>query len=97
MQLGFNPHRYSRSQFVVTNATRIERWIHTERANLGIAMCVPKIHSAKQRMWRATATTILLVPFGACLSQKSASAFPYLLTVHDMDFSSLSAWTCIKL
>ena len=50
-------------------------------SNPGIAMCVPKIHSAKQRMWRTTMVTGLgywyrLVT--ACLSQKVASACPYL-------------------
>jgi hypothetical protein len=50
-------------------------------SNPGIATCVPKIHSAKQRMWCTTMVTGLGYWYRlatACLSQKAASACPYL-------------------
>jgi hypothetical protein len=59
-------------------------------SNLGIATCMPKINSAKQRMWRMD---ILLVLFGVSFSDaKDGISIPlfYLLSVDNMDFSDLS-------
>jgi len=58
-------------------------------SNLGIATCVPKIHSAKQRMWRTTCDNqmhlvILLVLFGIGFSDAGIkSAYPWHVT-HDI-------------
>ena len=58
-------------------------------SNPGIATCVPKIHSAKQRMWcairnnRIRCVVILLVPFGISFSDAKhgiKSAYPWRVT-----------------